>query len=227
MLYELTISGQLLGQQYINRWSYSSTGVGSGISGSQALLYAFGAFPQPVTGLLPADGILAVLLGGLSSSLSISNATAAALYDPEDFYEVPYPTPMAGSQATDCPSPALSYAIRSSRVRTDIDRGRKLFGGVNESHIMPGGFLDSTIIAQLTEVTDRMSAPLEYDDEGSLFTFVSCVISKEEYTTPRGKKAYKKYATLAEQMEHVALGVSWQVVSTVRTTRSRQYGHGA
>lgn len=72
-----------------------------------------------------------------------------------------------------------------------------------------------------------MSATLTYDDSGNTLTFTPCIAQKEEYTTPRGKKAYKYYPTEVAQAAHLASGIAWSYYPQTRTQGSRQYGRGS
>lgn len=220
------MSGTYYNQQTINRWTFLRTGTPASVSGAFALATAFGAIPAPVTGTFPATKPFQITMGNLSNQLLISAIAVEALYDPVDFYEVPYPTPKAGDQTGEAMSPAMAYGLRTNVVRKDVARGTKRLPGVIETQVGAGGVLAGGMVTALTAVCAAYSAILTYDDEGNTISFSPCVLSKEEYTTPRGNRAYRKYATLSEQLEHTATGILWQPLTTVRTQRSRQYGQG-
>lgn len=226
MLYELTMFGTFYNQQIINRFNYVSTGSPAAVLGSFALMSAFGAIPNGA--VYPANAPFAKIMQYLSSAFSVNTITARAAsdYDPVDFYERPFPTPYVGLAGGDAMSPAVAYGYRTNRVRLDIDRGTKRFVGVPETAVLSGGVIGAAFFAELVQTAAAMSAVLTYDDEGNTLTFSPCVVSKDEYVTPRGKRAYRYYPTLAEQLEHVALGIQWQPYATVRTQTSRQYGRG-
>lgn len=226
-LFEVTVRGELDGETYINRWNYVGSGTPAAVSMSFALASAFGAIPAPVTGLLPSDGILATLLSAAVDDLKISGVAVLNLYSVTDFYEVPYPTPQEGNATGSLISPFVTYPLTTNRVRTDIDRGRKLIGGVAEEFVNSGGVIAAGMIALLTDLCALMSDTLTYDDEGNTLSFVPCVVSKQEYTAPSGKRAYRLYSTLAAQMEHVAQGVTWTTKPEISTANSRKRGRGA
>lgn len=227
MLYEVVLFGELFSQETVNRWNYVSSGTPATVSGSFALMSAMGFIPNGL-GNIPADTVMAYLLAQVSSAWSANNVLvrAAADYAPADFYELPYTTPFAGSQAGNCNSPALSFGFRTNRVRLDIGRGTKRFAGVVEADSDNGGVITSARLAGLDALADVMSDVLEYDDEGNVLSFAPVVVQKEKYTAPSGKPAYKYYDTLTEQMDHVASSILWQPYTTVRTQVSRQYGRG-
>nr|CRY94987.1 hypothetical protein [uncultured prokaryote] len=226
MIYEITTTARYFQQTVINRWNYVSSGVGASVSGAFALADAFGAIPVPVTDVLDVAKPLGFMMFQLAAPLELISCMVAALYDPVDFYEVPYATPKPGGNAGEALSPAAAYGFRTNRVRLDIDRGRKSLAGVVEPAVQAGGIISGGYLTNLANIAAMWSETLEYDDEGNTFTFVPAVLSKEEYTTPSGRRAYRKYSTLAAQLTHTAQGVSWQPIANMRTQRSRQYGHG-
>lgn len=226
MLFELTMFSTYYNQQIINRWTYLSQGVAASVLDSFALMKAFGAIPD--NGIYPANAPFYNILVTLSSQFKVSSmiARAASNYSPSDFYERPFVTPYSGSDGGEPMSPVLAYGYRTNRVRTDIDRATKRFAGVVESGVAAGGVIEAGKLGFLEIAAAKMSEILTYDDEGNTVTFSPCVVSKEEYVTPRGHRAYRYYPTLSEQLEHTATGVQWQPYATVRTQGSRQYGRG-
>jgi hypothetical protein len=227
MLYELTMRGTFFNQQIINRWNYVSTGIGASVSGSFGLIDAFGAIDT--AGVYPPLKPFQLIMNCLSNLFTVYSleARAASLYDPEDFYERPFPTPYAGNIAAgQGTSPALAFGMRTTRVRLDIARGTKRFSGVSEDQIDSGGVIASAALTRLASAADAMSDLLTFDDEGNVISYSPCVVGKQEYTTPSGKKAYRYYPTLVEQLTHIATGIVWAPYTTVRTQTSRQYGRG-
>ena len=194
MLYQITTQGTCFGQQIINRWNYSSAGIPAAVSGSFALAYAFGVIPRGTpTPSIPLTEPFGYTMGQLSAAYQVNTVIVEALYDVEDFYERPFPTPFAGLQTDEPMSPLAAYGFRTNRVRTDIDRGTKRLTGVIETQVDAGGIIDPTWLASnLTNVALQWSRALTYDDEGNTITFTPCVLSKEEYTTPSGKRAYRR-----------------------------------
>lgn len=226
MLFELTMFGHYFGQQIVNRWNYISTGTAAAVLESFALCAAFGAIA--VDGVDPETTLLYKIRLGLVSAFTIDTvvARAAALYDPEDFYERPFTTPLAGIVSGEGLSPASAIGYRTNRVRLDIDRGTKRFPGVPETYTQSGGVITDASFGYYEDVAEAMTANLTYNDEGASLTFAPCIVSKEPYVTESGRTAYKYYPTLVEQLEHVATSIIWQPYTTVRTQTSRQYGRG-
>lgn len=227
MLYELIVRGTYFEQEVVNRWNYVSTGVPASVLGSFALISAFGAIPD--VGVFPPAAPFYTIYANLSSQLILSSveARAARDYDVEDFYELPFVNPPDIGTSGAAMSPTAAYGFRTNRVRLDIARGTKRLAGCVEEAFGAGGLLTGVWVDNIAGIAEKMSEVLEYDDEGNTVTFTPCVVSKQEYTTPKGNKAYRYYPTLAQQLEHIAAGIEWQPYQSQRTQRSRQYGHGS
>ena len=226
MLYELTMFGRYFNQQIINRFNYVSTGEPASVLGSFALTAAFGAIA--VDGVDPTTTLFYKIRIGLVTAYVVESIVvrAASLYAPTDFYERPFVTPVTGLVAEEGLSPASAIGYRTNRVRLDIDRGTKRFVGVPEIYTQTGGVITAAALPNYTDCAEAMSDNLVYDDEGATVTFAPCIVSKKEYTTPKGNRAYEYYPTLAEQLTHIATGIVWQPYTNVRTQTSRQYGRG-
>ena len=223
-LMELVLRSTIDGQQQINRWNYLASGTPAAVSLSFGLVYAFGAVDT--LGVLPPDGLFNLILSELTNNVVFLEVEARDLYSPTDFYVRPFPAGLTGGITSESLPPFASFGFRTNRVRTDIARGTKRFSGVSENLVGDGGLLTSAAITELQAIADAMSAPLTYDDEGNTLTFVPVILGREDYVTPSGRKAYKLYATEAEQLEHVASGILWSPYTTVRSQVSRQYGRG-
>lgn len=223
---ELTVRGEVGGETYINRYDFVGTGTPASVSMSFALAHAFGAIPDGIPVEIPANSPMWYFLEIASTATQIFSVTVKNLYSVTDFYEIPYPTPEAGVQAGVPAAPFLVYPLTTNIVRTDVSRGRKAIGGVSESAMGANGVIETGILAYLADFCGTLSEPLVYDDEGNTLTFTSCVLSKQEYETPKGNRAYKLYDTEAAQLEHTAVGVTWSPKTKVSTENSRKPGHG-
>lgn len=224
---ELTVNQEYQNQLVVNRYHFISGGTPAAVTLSFALISASGYLAgQIITGNFPTPSIARQIQDVTSTALKYVSAYARDLYSDTDFYETPYPVGVNGLYAGTPASPALAYALTSNRVRSDIRRGQKRLSGVSENAMSTGGVLESAFVTSLSYVASEMSAVLSYDDEGNTITFTPAVLSFEEYETDSGRKAYRKRATAALQLEHAAVGVLWQAKDTVRTQTSRQYGRG-
>lgn len=221
---ELLVRQAYFGQQLINRFHYVSSGTPAAVSLSYALTYAFGVVDT--AGTYPATAPFSVWRSSVIPQLTFIETEAKNLYSPTDFYTRPWTTPLAGTNVGEAASPVLAYGLRSSRVRTDIRRGFKRIGGVNESWVDAGGVLNATAVTQWSTFATRISQVLSFNDEGNTITFSPVVLGYEEYTTPSGRSAYRPYATESAQLDHAALGIVYSVMPNIRSQVSRQYGRG-
>lgn len=227
MLYEVVLQQQYAGQVCINRWNYEMSGTPAGVDGSFALLSAIGFLPASVTNILPIGSVGEGIQLMQSQEVSWEQCLAKNIYDPADFFDNPYVVPLGGGIATTVTAPPFAaYGFRTSRVRTDIDRGTKRFVGIPQSYILSDGAFDSSATPLMIDLAERMTETLSYTDSGNSLTFVPTIVSKEKYTTPSGKSAYRYYATQSAQEAHLAQGFLWQPYDTVRTQVSRQFGKG-
>ena len=222
MLFEVVLRQTYKGRAVLNRWHYNSSGTPASVSLSFALVSAFGGIPDPITSEFPDDTIMNQLAGIQSEDLVYVELSATALYDVTDFYSVPYPPSQAGTQGETAMSPFIAYPLSSNRVRTDIRRGFKRFAGVSEAYVGDGGVIEAGMPALLTNLADLMSDTLEYDDEGNTLSFQPAILSLELETPVTNPRRYHLYSTLAEQLEHTALGINWTAGGFVTTQNTRK-----
>lgn len=227
MLYEVTWRGTYFNQEIVNRWNYLSGTIPPGILGSLGLLTALGGADSPPVFL--SGSMFWTIMGGLSVDFSVQSVEvrAASDYDPLDFFEVGYNPSMVGQNGNAGQSPTQAFGFRTNRVRLDIARGTKRFPGAPEGAVDPGGVIAASYLPFLTDMATEMSEVKTFTATEGSVEYTPVVVSKKEYTTPSGRKAYRYYPTLAEQLDHIAIGVTWSPYETIRTQTSRQYGRGA
>lgn len=230
---EVTLSGSYFNQQTISRWNYVSTGTPAAVSLSFALASAFGAIFDLVAipPAYPPGTVLAALAANFGDAWDWQQLTVLDPYSATDFYQTPFVNPYGGSVAGNNMSPTAAAGFRTNQVRRDVARGTKRFPGLLETQVGAGGILEPLTLTTLQGVAGVMSETLVYDDEGNTLSFAPAVCGKEEYdpnpTEPRrNHRAYKYWATEAEQLAHTAIGVLWQAYTQQRTQNSRQYGKG-
>jgi len=225
-LYEVVLNLQYLEQQFVNRWNYTSQGTPVGVTGSFALIRALGFYAEGDPPEFP-DGTLGIAIQALLNEQTIFvQAIAKNVYDPLDFYDSPFVPDVVGGIAGTGLSPVNAIGITSTRVRTDIRRGQKRFGGVPSGFVVNGGQLSAGALTAATTVADLMGTSPEYTDGGNALTFVPSIVSKERVVDEEGKVSYLYYPTLSEQLAHTAQGIQWDAKTTIRTQGSRQYGRG-
>jgi len=227
-LLEIVLEGQLFGQQTINRFNYLSSGTPAASSLSFALYAAFGCFADGTPPAYPADAPFAKMRVVQSVALSYVEVVVKNIYDLADFYASPFPALVDGDvESSTCLSPTTAFGLETNQTTRAVRRGQKRIPGVPEGSVGNGGVIDAGVTEELEELCSFLSDSLTYDDEGNTLTFTPCIVSKQSYTTPSGRTAYKYYPTLAEQTAHLAQGVAWVPFAQTRTQRSRQYGKGS
>lgn len=225
-LFEVVLRARYFGQNTINRFNYVSSGTPAIVSGSFGLLSAMGFIPSVPDQIFPSGTLFEALRANVTSEVSFVEIECRDVYSATDFYLAPFVQPVLGALPGGGLSPAAALGFRTSRVRTDIDRGTKRFVGVYGAYVGAGGVLGPFYQTGINLLAQRLGETLEYNDEGNTLTYNPAVVGKEQYQTPSGRKAYRYYPTLAQQMQRVASGFLWQPYENTRTQRSRQYGQG-
>jgi len=232
-VYEVTLSGFYFLQGFINRWNYIGTGTPETATMAFHLNAALGFHP---TGGTPASGtLLAAIIAVQSSSMEWSSALCLNPYDPTDFDDAPFVPVVVGiDSGGTAASPVLALGFRTNRVRLDIGRGYKRFGGLTEGIMTTGGGIEATFEADIEEIVARMSETLVVTDGAATLTFAPAVLQKEKYAVPDTdpvRYAYRYWRPLDEEGEAAQLAlaaspVTWQAYQDVRSQVSRQYGRG-
>ena len=226
-LFEVVLQSQLAGQECINRWNYLGSGTPAAVSLSFGLAAAMGFIADPTTHLFPSDSVFNAILNITSVNVTFLQVICMNVFDPTDFYTTALPSGTVGANAVEAAATFLAAGFRTNLVNRDIARGTKRFAGVPKTAVGFGNQLATDYIALMDTLAARMSAPITYDDEGNTLTYVPAIVQKEQYTTPRGKKAYKYYPSLTVQLSHIAQGFAWESYKTARSQTSRQLGKGA
>lgn len=226
MLYRVILHLQYLEQQFINRWHYVMAGTPVGVTGAFALIRALGFYADGDPVNFP-DGTLGQAIQALLNEQTIFvQAIAQNIYDPTDFYDSPFLDGVVGGVAGVGMSPVNAIGITSTRVRTDIRRGQKRFGGVPVGFVSNGGALGSGALTAAQTVADLMGTSPEYTDGGNALTFSPAIVQLQKTINEDDTVTYDYYGTLSAQLEHTAQGIQWDPKPTIRTQGSRQYNRG-
>jgi len=224
---EATLTGEFAGQLTINRWHYISTGDPGPVTPSYALLMAMGFAPPVATPWkFDPDSLAGYIQHLVSTAFYFRAFYVRNLYTPTDFVETAFNPLTAGDMSGEPSSPVLAYGVQSNRSRTDIRRGSKRFCGVSESGIGSGGIVTDPALGYLAAVADLMSDVLSFTSGGASLTLTPAILQFQEYTTPSGKKAYKKQDSEALQVAHSATGILYTMQPYARSQVSRQRGRG-
>jgi len=223
-LFEVTLRQAYDNKNVINRWNYASSGVPAAVSLSFALASAFGGIPDPITGEFPDDSLMAFLAGMQNTGLRYVELQVENMYDVVDFYTIPYASSQAGLTGGERMSAFVAYGFTSNRLRTDVRRGSKRFAGASETYVGEYGVITSSGMETLEGVAEALSATLTYDDEGTDIEFRPTVLSyqKHDPDVDHEREWYSKYATLAAQMDHAAVGVKYTANPNATTQNTRK-----
>lgn len=222
---------QEFGSQYcINRFNYVSNGTPAAVSLSFALASALGAIydGSAVPPQYPMDGLIATLSRAQATGVIFQTLSVKNVYSDVDFYETGFTPTLTGAKTGETMPPFAAFGFYSSRVRQSVRRGMKRFVGLTEQDAGSGGRLTTAFMDNNGRALETaLSAVLEYNDEGNVITFSPAICGKESYIVESsGRKAYRYYSTETEQLDHTALGINWNIYTTVRSQVSRQYGRG-
>lgn len=227
-LYEVVLQGSYYNQTIINRWNYLLDEEAIPITTAARLVYLMGFIPTE--GAFVESTLAAALQILVVPQFTFNQVFCRNIYDPTDFVEIPFTTPVPGTNVGTGPqSPVLAYGFRSTRVRLDVGRGYKRFPGVSEQATDPGGVIISSVVDLMETLALQMGGDL-VTTEDPIFTYHPCVVKKFKYTTESGSTAYRYYTSeeggKSAQLLHLALNPVWEPYPTVRTQGSRQYGRG-
>jgi hypothetical protein len=225
-LYEIALIGNIGGlAEVVNRWNYRGDVNAVAGGDAAALVNAMGL--NPTGGTFPTATIGAQLQLVVSTAVNWTQCLCRNVYDPTDFIDLPYVPLAAGAATGECLSPINAFGFRSNRTRLDIGRGYKRIPGVVETFVDNLGVINSTTQPALDTLAGLMGDVITFTDGSLTDSFTPVIVSKEKYTTPSGKTAYKYYPTESVQLTHLAVGVVWEAYTRVRSQVSRQIGRGA
>ena len=225
-LFELVLKSVYQGQQCVNRWNYLSNGTPASVSLSFALASAAGFIASGEPPVFPTGTMFGKIRQIADDGVEFNEVISNNVYELSDFYTTAFPDNTNGLQVGEGAPSFTAAGFRTNLVTRAVARGTKRFAGVPQGAIINGGVLSGNYIADMNILAAAMTANLTYTDEGNPITFSPIIISKLKYTTPSGKKAYKYYPNLQEQLIHSASGVLWEIYDTPRSQTSRQRGHG-
>lgn len=221
-IYKVVLRGSLGAQETINRWDYVVDNTLAAPSALE-LLTLMGFVLDGGTGLPPADTVFAGLQDISCVDQKWEEVSAQEIYSTTDFYTIPYTPEQEGGHDAGAFSPFAAFGFFTNRVRTDIRRGFKRFGGVAEDAVDGLGIINATFVTAGAVLAGEMSAVL---GSGSTL-YKPGVLHLVKTTDGEGKVHRNYYPTVAEQIDHAAFPLTWSMYSTVRSQTSRQYGRGS
>lgn len=224
--YKITLSQEYFGQLAIANFNYQiQTSVG-GVSAAELLLRGFG-YDNATNGIVGGLNVLSAIRDMQSTDVRFIAIDCYNMYEDADFITAPFAAGTNGLNTGGSSSPTLAYGFFTTRTTRAIRRGQKRIVGIPTGAMGAGGLLNGGGLNLATITAVEMTEQIGVAESGTSYTFQPAVLGVEQYTTPSGKKAYRKYVTESVQNLHVSTGFTWLAKSEVRTQVSRQYRRGA
>lgn len=227
-LMEVLLQQRYGAQTMLNRWNYIASGTPLTVNYAFALANALGAIPAAA--VYPSGEMMDLISKIQGVGVAFEQLVCKNVYDPTEFYEVPFVDPLAGTIAGDGSARFIAIGFRTTRTRLDIRRGTKRFGGIATASLDSGGDIDNTLLAgAVADLAAKMSETLEYVDGANTLTFQPCIVKKLKYAVPGSdptRYAYKYYPTEEDQLDYVMTSITWEAYDQARSQVSRQIGKG-
>lgn len=226
-LVELTIEGRLPTGQFINKYNL----FGPSTSGSELaclpILETIGYDPAAPTA--PKVGsILEQYTLIAHNTAELTRFYCRDIYNVNDFSQVNVAG--AGWQGKRGTTPTTAWEtpkLISSRKRQDIQAGFKaLFPPLDSDVADSFGQLGSSYLGLAQTLCNRLGDGLQVFINIVSHGFGWAIVSKEAYTTPRGKRAYRYYEDPAAQFAKISNQVRWFPVERVTTQNTRKPNRG-
>lgn len=226
-LYEVVLNQKLFGQEIVNRWNYVTNDPTTDHLGAFKLAGALGAIQggDPVS--YPTDKLIWKIALMQNSAVQFTQLLVKAIDDPLDFYDQPMVGTLNGQITAAGSMPSFNaFGFYTNRRRTDIARGMKRFAGVTIGGTSTNGEIIAPLVTPMINVALEMTEDQTDVTDGVTTHFAPTIVSKQKYTTPSGKTAYKYYKPLSTQAEHWYQDFTWTAYPNARTQTSRQIGKG-
>jgi hypothetical protein len=224
---ELTIYGRGETGLFVNRFNCYNTTLSEVTNASQNLIEQLGYAPGAPTAPV-ASSILAAYMALAPIAFSLTQLYCRDIYNVNDFTQVQ----LSGSGWDGARSGVnavgfTSAKLRSTRNRQDIKSGTKAMIYPKSADVLsPAGDLSPAYIALLATLCIRLGNGMSPFVGVTTAFFGWSIFQKVEYTTPRGKRAYKYYPDPVDQAAHITAPVTWNVVERIGSQESRKFGKG-
>nr|CRY95561.1 hypothetical protein [uncultured prokaryote] len=232
-LFQVILKGLYQGQQIINSLTFVSDNDNETTATGRGLAQALGYVPATPT-TAANDRFFRAYLDAQTTAFQLEEVLSRNLFDVNDFYTVALSgTGWAGTQDASAQG-SMSFVaskIMTNRVRQDIGRGSLALTPMVEINYLPDGTLVTGALAQLQAVCDELNQEPSWTDGTDTTQFIPAVFQKKEYDVPNSgtppRTAYKFYPSPEEQLEHAAVGVTWNPKPRATSQTTRRIGKGA
>lgn len=213
---------------YINKFNLFGESRNEGLIDSLPILETLGFQPSTPT-TVRAGSILQGLLNLTQPAFEITQLYCRDVYNVLDFAQISLSgAGWQGTRTTGNSQACWDVAkLKSTRNRQDIGAGFKALPYMLDTDTVSAiGTLEASYITLMNALCTRLDDGIDVGGVGLAFFYGWTIVKKEQYTTPRGKKAYRYYADKAVQFDNLATGVRWTPVERLTTQNSRKFGKG-
>lgn len=224
---ELTIYGRGATGLFVNRYNCYNTTLSEVTNASQNLLEQLGYNPAAPTTPVTAS-ILAAYMALSPVGFTLTQLYCRDIYNVNDFTQINLSGSGWDGARTGADMVAFgSPKLRSTRNRQDIKSGTKALIYPKQADVSTAaGSLSAGYITLMTTLCTRLSDGMSPFVGVTTAFFGWSIFQKEEYTTPRGKRAYRYYLDPVEQAAHITAPVRWNPVEIMGSQDSRKFGKG-
>lgn len=230
MLLEGTITGVQGSQLYMNKFNWYNSGDTSLFPNDMALRAAVTLGYVVADPTAPeANSFLEKLRDLFALGFGLRQLYFRDVYNINDFFVTPLTgTGWEGALTLVTIGPSFeAVGATSSRTRSDIKAGHKSLPSVPEtSKAGYDGLIAPGEVEIYQDVMDSLDDGLDIGVGVGFEFFGNAIVSKQKYTTPSGKDAYRYYADPEVQFTHIASPVTWTVQNYLTTRVSRKRGRG-
>lgn len=226
-LMELIIQGASPTGLFINKYNLLNNSLSEATNAALNVIEAAGYnSAAPTTPV--ASSILDTYRGMANTGFTITQLYCRDVYNVNDFAQVVVSgSGWDGNRAGTAEPSFLAAKIKSARTRQDIKAGYKALPPMVDTDVVGAtGTLSAGYITLMTTLCSRLGNGLSPFVGITQAFFGWCIVGKEEYTTPKGNKAYRYYADPVEQAAHLTGPVTWSPVERATTQNSRKFGKG-
>lgn len=227
-LMELVLQAQTATGLWINKYNLLNNSLSEATNAAlnvvESLGYDSGAATAPV-----ANSVLDRYLEMAPGNFEFTQFYCRDIYNVNDFAQVNVSgTGWQGTRGTaSFEAPFVAAKLKSTRTRQDIKAGYKALPPLLDGDTVSAtGALGAPYIALMTTLCTALSNGTSPFVGVTQAFFGWCIVGKEEYTTPRGKKAYRYYENPVVQAEHLTGPVSWTPIERVTSQNTRKFGRG-